>query len=148
MAHLSLIPPPAKMDVKSDVVDGWRYFKDSWSYYSTAMGLDKKEKTVQVATLLTVMGKECHTIYKNLPITAEDRKDPAKILDRLGEHFEPKRNVTYERHMFNSRIQASGESFNEYVNALRDLAKSCEYDALLDEMLNDRIVSGIWCTQT
>ena len=56
----SLIPTPEKMNMKGDLVSNWEYFKDSWNNYATATELGKKSEEIVVATLLSVMGKECH----------------------------------------------------------------------------------------
>ena len=41
------------------------------------------------------------------------------------------------------RRQARGESINTYVAALRSIAEHCEYGAVLNDMLRDRLVCGI-----
>ena len=64
----SLIPPPEKMVIDGDTAGNWQYFRDSWDNYATTTELEKKDKTVQVATLLSVMGKECHTIMRSARI--------------------------------------------------------------------------------
>ena len=138
----SLIPPPEKMVIDGDIAGNWQFFKDSWDNYAIATGLDKKDKTIQVATLLTVMGKDCHTIYKNLPMTEEERKDPADILKKLTEHFEPTKNTIYERFLFNSCVQGS-DPFDTFVSKLRQLAATCEYGELQDQLIRDRIVIGL-----
>ena len=143
MAAQPLIPPPSKMDMKGDLVNNWQYFKSSWSNYEIATELYKKEKNIRVATLLSVMGKECFQVYENLPLTASQRADPASILLKLGEHFEPQRNTIYERYVFNSAVQEANENIEQYVNRLRKLASTCQYGGLLDELLRDRIVVGI-----
>ena len=82
-----------------------------------------------------IIGKECHQILKNLPLTAAERKDPCTILDKLTNHFEPKRNTIYERYVFNSCIQSSEDNFDSFLNILRALSASCEFGALKDEMI-------------
>ena len=66
----------------------------------------------RVATLLSVMGKECYQVYENLhvPLTEAEIKNPADILKKLGEHFEPQRNTIYERYVFNSATQDTHEN--------------------------------------
>ena len=103
----SLLQTPEKMVVEGDIAGNWQFFKDSWSNYAVATGLTEKDKKIQVATLLTVIGKECHLIYKNLPMDENERKDPNVILQKLTDHFEPTRNIIYERFMFNSCVQGS-----------------------------------------
>ena len=44
--------------------------------------------------------------------------------------------------MFNSCTQELGEKFDPYLIKLRHLIKTCEYGALEDELLRDRIVTG------
>ena len=139
----SLIPPPSKMEVKGDIVSNWSFFKDSWHNYVIATELNEKDKKIQVATLLSVMGKECIQIYKNLPLTDAQRKDPETIIKALGDHFEPQRNTIYERYLFNLTQQEPNETFDQFISRLRQLVATCEYGVLSDEMVRDRIVIGI-----
>ena len=139
----SLIPPPQPMDTKGNVAANWKYFKSSWQNYFVALELKKKDPAVQIATLKAVMGKECFQIYEHLPLSDEEHKDLDTILSALTEHFEPKTNVIYERYIFNSCKQENTENIESYLARLRKLAATCEYGALLDEMLRDRIVIGI-----
>ena len=44
--------------------------------------------------------------------------------------------------MFNSCTQKQGEKFDAYLIKLRHPIKTCEYGALEDELLRDRIVTG------
>ena len=130
------------MNMKGDLVSNWEYFKDSWNNYATATELSKKSEEIVVATLLSVMGKECHQIYKNLPLSAEERKKPETVLAKLTDHFEPKRNI-YERYVFNTVSQDQDESFDQFLNRLRELAATCNFGTLEEEMIRDRIVIGI-----
>ena len=53
-------------------------------------------------------------------------------------------NITYERFIFNKRVQEEGESFELYYADLQRLIKSCDYcDACQKSILKDRIVIGI-----
>ena len=131
------------MDLKGDLATNWETFKDSWHNYVIATELNKKPDKVIVATLLTVMGQECYKIYKNLPLTEEERKFPTTILDKLGEEFESKRNIIYERYVYNSTIQETNENFDRFFNRLRERISTCKYTALETEMLRDRIVIEI-----
>ena len=77
-----------------------------------------------------------------MDVAAENKKNPAVILEKLGEYFKPKRNVTYERFTFNMAKQAENESFEEFLNRIRRLVSSCDYKALTDEMIRDKLVIG------
>ena len=64
-------------------------------------------------------------------------------LDGLAAHFKPQRNVVYERYVFNSCVQIVEESVDVYVSRLRKLASSCEFGALTNELIRDRLVIGV-----
>ena len=52
-------------------------------------------------------------------------------------------NVTYERYVFNRRVQESGERFDVFLGDVRRLARSCDFTAVEESMIRDRIVVGI-----
>ncbi|GBO42515.1 hypothetical protein AVEN_85193-1 [Araneus ventricosus] len=49
----------------------------------------------------------------------------------------------FERAQFNKRVQLDGESVNTFITALYTLSEHCEYGALHNELIRDRIVVGI-----
>ena len=46
-----------------------------------------------------------------------------------------------ERYKFRFREQRSDELIDNYLTALRELAKSCEFGTLEEEMIRDQIVN-------
>ena len=52
-------------------------------------------------------------------------------------------NVIYERARFNRRSQQPGETTEQFIVTLYELAENCDYDRLKDQMIRDRIVVGI-----
>ena len=73
----------------------------------------------------------------------EERKDIDVVLEKLEVFCIGETNEIYERYQFNKRDQESGESIDSNVASLRTLAKTCNYGALLDSLIRDRIVVGI-----
>ena len=59
-------PLPSAMKCHGDVAGNWDVFKQQWSDYKIATGLDKREETVRLATLRSAMGRECVQILLNL----------------------------------------------------------------------------------
>ena len=131
------------MKCHGDVTGNWDFFKQQWSDYETAIGLDKREESVRLATLSSSMGKECLQILLNLNLPEEDKRKLDKCLEALESYFKPSRNLVYERYVFNTCVQQSEESVQSYVTRLRKLAASCEYGALTDELIRDRLVIGL-----
>ena len=121
----------------------WEFFRDNWKNYATATKLADKDKKIVAATLLSIMGKECLHVCRNFTMTADERQDADVILTKLSEYFRPKRNKIYERYVFNSRSQKANESFDQFLTALRKVAATCEFGTFEDEMLRDRIVTGL-----
>ncbi|KAL9953243.1 hypothetical protein ACROYT_G040629 [Oculina patagonica] len=136
-------PLPHAMKCHGDVVGNWDFFKQQWSDYEIATGLDKREESVRLATLRSAMGRECLQIFLNLNLTEEDKKKVDKCLEALENYFKPGRNVVYERYVFNTCVQQNEESVQSYVTRLRKLAASCEYGELTDEFIRDRLVIGL-----
>ena len=53
-------------------------------------------------------------------------------------------NETLERHKFNVRRQASDESFDDFLTALKNLSKSCNFcERCHDGLVRDRVVAGV-----
>ena len=105
--------------------------------------LGKGPEPVRLATLLSVMGKDCLEIFLNLELTPEERGSVTISLKPLEAYFKPKTNVVYERFLLNSAAQSSEEGIDELVNQPRKMAWSCKYGGLTDEMIQDRIVIGV-----
>ena len=65
------------------------------------------------------------------------------MLEKLNGFFHVRKNIIFERARFNRRCQLSGETANQFIASLYNLAKNCNYDNLKDEMIEDRLVVGI-----
>ena len=65
------------------------------------------------------------------------------VLTKFDDFFQVRKNVIYERARFNQRNEQSGQSSEEFIMALYNLAESCEYDALKEKMIRDWLVVGI-----
>ena len=89
------------------------------------------------------MGDEADDILRSFGLSADDAKKYDVVKGKFDSHFIKRRNVIYERARFNQRRQEAGESVDCFVIALYGLAEHCEYAALHDEMIRDRIVVGL-----
>ena len=70
------IPVPYAMDMKWDLANNWKYFKETWNNYKIAIELDTKNGKVRVATLLAIIDKETLQTYRHLPMSKEKWKNP------------------------------------------------------------------------
>ena len=135
----SNFPVPSAMVCKGDLTSNWEFFKQQWQDYEVATGLDQKSQAIRVATFRSVMGEDCLQIFLNLNFGDEEITITSS-LSALEDYFLPKRNVVYERYVFNSCIQTPEETVDGYVNRLRKLASSCLFGTLTEEMIRDRLV--------
>ena len=122
------------MVTAGDSVNNWEFFKQQWTDYEVATGLEEQHPKVRIATLRSVMGKECLQILLNLKLAEEERTDCMEC------YFKPKRNIVYERYMFNTCMQNVAEPIVRYVNRLRKQAATCKFRTLTDELIRDRLV--------
>ena len=109
-----------------------------------ATGISEKGDATRVATLLTVIGNEALDVYDTFVwATVGDDKKIAKVLEKFDEHCEPRKNVTYERYIFFTRAQETGETIDQYVTTLKRLSDTCEFGTSKETLIKDRIVLGV-----
>ena len=141
MNHLN--PPEALHMEDRNLGESWRRWKQRFQLYYVASGLDKKPASVRASTLLHVIGESALEVYNTFTFENErDSRDVEKILEQFEKYCSPRKNITWERHVFNTRNQGS-ENIDKYVTDLRAQAKLCEFEGLMDSLIRDRIVCGI-----
>lgn len=81
---------------------------------------------------------EVQRIFRTLTVAGDTFDNAVAALDN---HFMPKKNVAYERHVFRQACQGPSESMDAYLTRLRNLIKSCEYPAAeVNFNLRDQII--------
>lgn len=100
------VPLPPHLDVKGNLSNNWKKFKEIWESYETVTGLDTKPEKVRVATFITCIGPDALDIHNALPYQSEDdRRKMAKILELWDNYCIGETNVIYERYKFNNCVQ-------------------------------------------
>ncbi|XP_067937197.1 uncharacterized protein [Watersipora subatra] len=99
----------------------------------------------QTANLLLLMGSDSVPIYNQFTFHATE-EGRTKILDNViamfDRHFEPVKNVIFERVRFNS-IKQGTQSIHQFITQIHSQADNCDYGTIRDEMVRDRIVVGV-----
>lgn len=138
------VKPPEAVCWSGNVDCAWRSFKQRFLLYLQAMGLDSKPDARKIALLLTVAGPKAVEVYNTFDFTeAEDKDKFDAILLKFDEHCSPKKNETYERYVFRSRMQQLTENFDTFVTDLKLKARTCNFGLLQDSMIRDQIVFGV-----
>lgn len=61
----------------------------------------------------------------------------------FDEYVRPRTNVVIERHRFFTRVQQPNEPFDTFLNDLKKLVKSCNFDDQESSLLRDRIIIAV-----
>ena len=70
-------------------------------------------------------------------------KDIAKCIKALESYFKTTPNEIYKQYIFYSCDEGPNENVDHWVNRLRQLLKSCNFEAMIDSLLRDRVVMGM-----
>ncbi|XP_020616010.1 uncharacterized protein LOC110054021 [Orbicella faveolata] len=107
------------------------------------MKLHQEPETVQIATLLTVIGAEARKVFSTFTFGEDDRDRIQPVLESFAAYWQPLKNVPFERYKFYSRMQEAGESYDHYRTVLRKLADRCEFEAITADQILRELVFGI-----
>ena len=95
------------------------------------------------------MGREADKIFSSFEFAepADREPDPRTVFDtvlaKFDSYFVPKRNVIHERAKFYTRQQHSGESVEQFLRSLRELAVTCDFKENEEEAIRDKLVIGL-----
>ena len=135
------LQPPDPFNFRNP--DDWPRWKNRFQQFRDASGLSSESESKQVSTFLYCLGEEAESVLASTGTTQDDRKEYTKVLEKVDGFFQVRKNVIYERALFNRRSQQSGESAEQYIMALYELVQHCDYGEMKDEMIGDRLVVGI-----
>ena len=121
----------------------WPEWKQRFLRFQEATKLGKEDESVQISTLIYVMGKEAEHVFKSFVFEdAENAKKFAPVLKKFDDYFVPKRNIIHERAKFHQCRQNPGENVETFVRNLYEIAEHCDFKDR-DDQIRDRIVLGI-----
>ena len=63
------------------------------------------------------------------------------VLQKFAAYCQPLKNVPFERYKFYSGMQESGDSYDHYQTALRQLVERCKFESIIpNQILRDKLV--------
>lgn len=128
-----------------NLAETWRKFKIRLHYYFedkyTKKLLTKDRKIEILITCLGEKGIDIHVFNLEQKPTSFD-----ELIKLFDEYFHPRKNIVYERFVFNQIIQKSNERIDEFILSLKMQATSCEF-LEHDNMIRDRLVPGVTDTE-
>ena len=114
---------------ENNLAHRWKKGKQSFEFDLTASGTDSDSQ--MRALLLHCAGPDVQDIFMHLQDVGTTYK---AAMDALNNHFEPKKNVVFERHVFRQAMQGTNKSSLTVVTRLRKLASTCEFGNLNNEI--------------
>ena len=135
-----------KLDLQIDKGTEFIAWRLQWKSYCSLSGLSKEDPSRQVEALSLCFSRETLSVVQNLGLTDEQRKDVQVIIEALQSYVDGHLNETVERRNFRRRRQQSGETFDDYLISLRELAKTCKFcsDDCMAKNIRDQVIEGIW----
>ena len=114
---LQLQPPtPLDMSSSSNIATNWKKFKEAFTNYEIAIGLDSSDNKRRVAIFLHVIGEAGVEKYNTMTWSdPEDKLKIKKVIENFDKECSPKSNVIMERYKFLKRKQASDESCDQFI---------------------------------
>ena len=97
---------------------------------------------MQIDSLIYSMGSRAESIFSSLGLGEEEVGVYNAVKQAFEEYFSPRRYIIYERAKFFRRVQAEGESVEQFIRALNESADRCEF-ADRATQIRDRIVVGM-----
>ena len=121
---------PAEMDFSStgNMVERWKQTVEL--YLDIAMAEKCK-------TLLYVIGRYGREIFNTFTFADREKDKLDKLIDKFQNYCIPKKNITMERHKFNTRTQGSTELIDQFVIDLKNVAKDCEFGFIKNDLIRD-----------
>ena len=147
MAVQGITPP--KFNPRSHEIGvlstAWKDFHADLNIYYLASGQNSVSDERKIALLLYQMGRQYTRVFENeltFP-TTDDKKNYAYVCNQFKAYFEPKKLTRSYVSKFQRRLQKGNESVSDYITALRDLAKMCDFGEKEDDLLCVQIGNGV-----
>ena len=110
--------------------------------YISLSGLEREAPAKLVQAITLCFACETLTIVENLGLTPEQRSSITAI---VSANVDGQVNESVERRNFRRRVQQPGESFDDFLVSLRELAKTCKFcsDECVHKSIRDQIIEGV-----
>ena len=128
--------------------DNWQEFEEAFADYGSLRHVTcnnfrqtgKEMPVEELASLGLAMGSEARQVLKlNISLIQDECKSPEVVVSKMRDYYMGSKTVIFERFKFNKAVQGASESIatSDTRLRLRDLAKSCDYGALTEQVVRD-----------
>ena len=132
------------MEIEGNISKNWKKWLQRFEFYLTATGISAKEDKIKTSAFLLVIGPDALEIYNTFKFdNPDDNLKLEAVQEKLRAYCNPRKHVTYERHVFFTINQNTNETIDQYLKDLRNKASTCEFGDLCDSLIKDRLICGI-----
>ena len=135
------IVPPEQFDFSNP--NSWERWIKRFDRFREASELYRKPSVQQVSMLIYALGEEGEELFETFDLSEEERQSYDAVKASFGKYLGQKKNIVYERAKFLKRRQQLGEPVDCFINDLRKLAETCEFQNLKASLIRDLIVIGV-----
>ena len=96
----------------------------------------------QVSVFLYTMGDVADDLLTTMNVQ-EETATYDELIAAFNNHFNERKNKIHARAKFNKRVQKTGEEVDSFIQDLHRIGEECQYGALKEELIRDRIVVGV-----
>ena len=133
----ALQPFDARNSDANSLAQHWERWLRSFELYVGAPGVVDGAQKRQL--FLHCAGKEVQDIFCTLSNTVATYADAR---ERITYYFTPRKNISYNRHMFRKHSQAEGETVGQFVTRLRQLANLCEFRTEVEDFIRYQVIDN------
>ena len=133
-----------RLDLQVDQGTDFKAWKTQWEAYLSLSELGTQSQRKQVQALTLCFTRETLMILENLGFSETQRGSNEAILTALQRYIEGQIESVERRH-FRQCKQQQGESFDDVLVSLSELAKTCKFcsDECIQKSIRDQIVEGL-----
>ena len=126
----------------SDAAKQWQHWKCTFVNFLAELGEDTQKTDAKKLKLL--INYVAPSVYEHIA----ECKSYSDAMDALQDLYIKPKNVVFARHVLASRRQNPGESLDKFLQALKLLAKDCEFKAVSadeyrDDYIRDAFINGL-----
>ncbi|GAB1860131.1 Retrotransposon gag domain-containing protein [Camponotus japonicus] len=137
-AHARAPDPLVKTN---DMASNWHSWREDFIVFMKVTGYINKPNEIRANLLKNRIGKIGIDAIQTMTFDKPGDKDDMDILiEKLEEFFNPPKNEVVERFQFFTRDKKQNETIEQYINILKEKAKTCNFNELTDSIIRDKII--------
>ncbi|EFN78746.1 hypothetical protein EAI_08211 [Harpegnathos saltator] len=119
----------------------WQSWKEDFIIFMKVTGYIDKPNEVRANLLKNRIGKIGIDVIQKISFNnLQDKDDMDILMTKLEEYFNPPKKEVVERYQFFKYSKKQNESLEQYINDLREKAKTCNFKGMTDSLIRDKII--------